>query len=75
MSVYVLGSPSWNGIMAMPYNILAWTKQSVNCILPENTCFICYIIPNLWIKNNSYCLTTFYKLKKVKYQSSKVKTI
>mgnify|MGYP007091770545 CR=1 FL=1 len=21
-----------------------------NCILSENTCFICYIIPNLWIK-------------------------
>ena len=26
------------------------TAQSVNCIFPENTCFICYIIPNLWIK-------------------------
>ena len=27
-----------------------WTGQSVNCILPENICFICYIIPNIWIK-------------------------
>jgi len=26
-----------------------WTGQSVNCILPENICFICYIIPNIWI--------------------------
>jgi len=33
-----------------PYTVLAWTAQSVNCILPENTCFICYIIPNLWIQ-------------------------
>jgi len=31
------------------YTILTWNAQSVNCILPENTCFICYIIPNIWI--------------------------
>ena len=35
-------------------------SETVNCILLENTCFImlCYIIPNLWIKHPSYCLTT-----------------
>ena len=32
------------------------TDQSVNCILPENTCFICYIIPNLWIKRTATVL-------------------
>ena len=35
-----------------------WTVQFINFILLENTCFICYIIPNLWIKKNSYCLIT-----------------
>ena len=39
-----------------PYTILTWTAQSVNCILPENTCFIFYIIPNLYIKKK--CLIT-----------------
>jgi len=33
-----------------PYTVLAWNALSVNYILHENTCFICYIIPNLWIK-------------------------
>ena len=30
-----------------PYTVLAWTDQSVNLHI---TCFICYIIPNLWIQ-------------------------
>ena len=36
--------PSWE-----PYTVLAWTAQFVNCILRENTCFTCYIIPNIWV--------------------------
>ena len=40
MAVYGLGSPSWNGI---------WPEAKLS-IVPESTCFICYIIPNLWIK-------------------------
>ena len=45
MSVYGMGSKSFG-----PYTVLAWTAQSVNFILPENICFICYVIPNQWIK-------------------------
>ena len=39
-----------------------WTDQSVNCILPENTCFTCYIIPKLWIRK-----TTTVKLHPTNY--------
>ena len=39
-----------------PYSVLAWTNQSVNCILPENTGFICYILPNIWIKRTAIVL-------------------
>ena len=31
-------------------SLRTWTEKSVNCIMSENTCFICYIIPNIWIK-------------------------
>ena len=43
IQVYGLGSPSYDG------TVLAWTIKSVNLILSENTCFICYTMPNLWI--------------------------
>jgi len=32
------------------WQLMDWTEQSVNCMLPENTCFIFYVIANLWIK-------------------------
>jgi len=37
----------------MPLNSIKMRQksaQSVNCILRENTCFISYIKPNIWIK-------------------------
>jgi len=36
-----------------PYSVLVWTDQYANYILPANTCFICYIIPYLWIKKKA----------------------
>jgi len=42
-----------------------WAVQSVNCILPEHTCLICYIIPNIWIKKQ---LLFNYINKLVHYQ-------
>ena len=48
-----------------PYSVLAWTPQSVNCILPENTCINFYIILNLWIKKTVIVIihqqTIFYQ--------------
>jgi len=35
------------------WQLTDWTDQSVNCILPEKICFICYIIPNIWIKKTA----------------------
>jgi len=48
VQVYGVGSPSLNGIWPE-----ALTDQSVNCILPEKRCLICYIIPKLTITKNS----------------------
>jgi len=35
------------------WQITDWSAQSVNCILPKNTCFISYILPNLWIRKTN----------------------
>jgi len=45
LAVYRLRSEADCG----PYTVLAWTDQSVNCIMSENTCLICFIIPNLLV--------------------------
>jgi len=46
------GSHCYTVLLFWPveFSPLYFRKVSVNCILPENKCFICYIILNLWIK-------------------------
>ena len=56
-----------------PCTVLAWTDESVNCILPENTCFFGYYTESSDLKEQSlfqYISKLFYLPTHVKCQRS-----